>query len=72
MCDMIKPTFIPSPDIRQLRDLLRVRMKLTYQVTSMNNRALSCFTVSNLKLDDVFSDVFSQSSRSIIQQIFDY
>ena len=23
MCDMIKPSFIPPPDIRQLRDLMR-------------------------------------------------
>lgn len=72
MCDMIKPSFIPPPDIRQLRDLLRFRMKLTNQITSMKNRALNCLTVSNLKLDDVFSDVFGKSSRSIIQQILDH
>lgn len=71
MCDMIKPSFIPPPDIRQLRDLLRFRTKLTNQITSMKNRALNCLTVSNLKLDDVFSDVFGKSSRSIIQQILD-
>lgn len=72
MCDMIKPSFIPPPDIRQLRDLLRFRMKLVNQITSMKNRALNCLTVSNLKLDDVFSDVFGKSSRSIIQQILDH
>lgn len=72
MCDMIKPSFIPPPDIRQLRDLLRFRMKLTYQITSMKNRALNCLTVSNLKLDDVFSDVFGKSSRSIIKQIIEH
>ena len=72
MCDMIKPSFIPPPDIRQLRDLLRFRMKLTYQITGMKNRALNCLTVSNLKLDDVFSDVFGKSSRSIIQHILDH
>lgn len=72
MCDMIKPSFIPPPDIRHLRDLLRFRMKLTYQITGMKNRALNCLTVSNLKLDDVFTDVFGKSSRSIIQQILDH
>ena len=40
MCDMVKPSFIPPPDIRHLRDLLRFRLKLTYQITSMKNRAL--------------------------------
>ena len=72
MCDMVKPSFIPPPEIRQLRDLLRFRMKLTYQITGMKNRALNCLTVSNLKLDDVFSDVFGKSSRSIIQHILDH
>ena len=72
MCDMIKPSFIPPPDIRHLRDLLRFRTKMTNQITGMKNRALNCLTVSNLKLDDVFSDVFGKSSRSIIQQILDH
>ena len=72
MCDMIKPSFIPPPDIRHLRDLLRFRIKLTYQITGMKNRALNCLTVSNLKLDDVFSDVFGKSSRSIIGQILEH
>lgn len=72
MCDMVKPSFIPPPDIRQLRDLLRFRMKLTNQITGIKNRALNCLTVSNLKLDDVFSDVFGKSSRSIITQILEH
>lgn len=66
MCDMIKPSFIPGPEIRQLRDLLRYRKKLTNFTTGEKNRALNCLTVSNLKLDDVFSDVFGKSSSSII------
>ena len=69
MCDMIKPSYIPSPDIRQLRDLMRYDTKLTNMITGEKNRAQNCLTVSNLKLDDVFSDVFGKSSRSIIQHI---
>lgn len=72
MCDMVKPSFIPPPDIRQLRDLMRYRMKLTNILTGEKNRALSCLTVSNLKLDDVFSDVFGKSSRSIISYILEH
>jgi len=72
MCDMIKPSFIPPPDIRQLRDLMRYRMKLTNILTGEKNRALNCLTVSNLKLDDVFSDVFGKSSRSIIAYILEH
>ena len=58
MCGMVKPSFIPPPDIRQLRDLMRCRVKLTNMLTGEKNRAQNCLTVSNLKLDDVFSDVF--------------
>ncbi len=72
MCDMVKPSFIPPADIRQLRDLLRYRIKLTNILTGEKNRALNCLTVSNLKLDDVFTDVFGTSSRSIINYILEH
>lgn len=72
MCDMIKPSFIPSPEIRQFRDLMRYRFKLTNMLTGEKNRAQNCLTVSNLKLDDVFSDVFGKSSRSITNYILDH
>ena len=72
MCDMIKPSFIPSPEIRQLRDLIRYRIKLTNMLTGEKNRAQNCLTVSNLKLADVFSDVFGKSSRSITNHMLDH
>ena len=72
MCDMIKPSFIPSPEIRQLRDLIRYRTKLTNMLTGEKNRAQNCLTVSNLKLDDVFSDVFGKSARSITNFILEH
>lgn len=67
MCEMINPSFIPPTDIRQLRDLVRYRFKLSCMITGEKNRAQNCLTVSNLKLDDVFSDVFGKSSRSITE-----
>ena len=67
MCEMIKPSFIPPADIRHLRDLVRYRFKLTCMITGEKKRAQNCLTVSNLKLDDVFSDVFGKSSRSITE-----
>ena len=33
MCGMVKPSFIPPADIRQLRDLVRYRFKLTCMIT---------------------------------------
>ena len=36
------------------------------------NRAQNCLTVSNFKLDDVFSDVFGKSARSITEYILSH
>ena len=72
MCGMVKPSFIPTADIRELRDLVRYRYKLTCMITGEKNRAQNCLTVSNLKLDEVFSDVFGKSSRSITEQILQH
>ena len=67
ICEMIKPSFIPPADIRHLRDLVRYRFKLTCMIIGEKNRAQNCLTVSNLRLDDVFSDVLGKSSRSITE-----
>ena len=72
MCDMVKPSFIPPADIRHLRDLVRYRFKLICMITGEKNRAQNCLTVSNLKLDDVFSDVFGKSSRSITEHLLSH
>lgn len=51
---------------------MRYRMKLTNMKPGEKNRALNCLTVSNLKLDDVFSDVFGKSSISIIHYLLEH
>lgn len=37
---------------------MRYRSKLINKITSEKNREQSCLTVFNMKLDDVFNDVF--------------
>lgn len=67
--DLVSGSFIPPADIRQLRDLVRYHTKLTNFTTGEKNRAQNCLTVSNLKLDSVFSDVFGKASSNIIGHI---
>ena len=67
--DLVSGSFIPPADIRQLRDLVRYHTKLTSFTTGEKNRAQNCLTVSNLKLDSVFSDVFGKASSNIIGHI---
>ena len=69
--DLVSGSFIPPSDIRQLRDLVRYRWKLTNFVVGEKNRAQNCLTVSNIKLDDVFSDVFGKASSNIISRMLD-
>lgn len=71
-CDMIKPSFIPPVPIRHLRDLVRYRFKLTNMLSGEKNRAQNCLTISNLKLDDVFSDVFGKTSMAITNYILEH
>jgi transposase len=66
--DLISGSFIPPADIRQLRDLVRYHTKLTAYMTGEKNRAQNCLTVSNIKLDDVFSDVFGKAASAITER----
>lgn len=67
--DLVSGSFISPFEIRQLRDLMRYRVKLTNFSTGEKNRAQNCLTVSNIKLDDVFTDVFGKSASAITDQL---
>lgn len=67
--DLVSGSFIPPAEIRQLRDLMRYRTKLTNFTVGEKNRAQNCLTVSNIKLDDVFTDVFGKSASAITKQL---
>jgi len=69
--DLINGSFIPPADIRQLRDLVRYRFKLTNYTTGEKNRAQNCLTVSNIKLDDVFTDVFGKAASAITDRLLE-
>ena len=69
--DLVSGSFVPPADIRQLRDLVRYRWKLTNFKVGEKNRAQNCLTVSNIKLDDVFSDVFGKASTNIISRLLE-
>jgi hypothetical protein len=69
--DLPNGSFIPPADIRQLRDLVRYHTKLTAFTTGEKNRAQNCLTVSNIKLDDVFSDVFGKAASAITARLLE-
>jgi transposase len=67
--DLVAGSFMPPLAIRQLRDLMRYRFKLTNFRSSEKNRLQNCLTVSNIQLGNVVSDTFGKSSMNIIDKI---
>jgi transposase len=70
--DLVRGSFIPPTDIRQLRDLCRYWCKLTAYMTGEKNCAQNCLTISNFKLDDVFSNVFGKSASAITAHLLEH
>jgi len=69
--DLVAGSFMPPLAIRQLRDLMRYRFKLTNFMSSEKNRLQNCLTISNIQLGNVVSDTFGKSSMNIIDKILD-
>ena len=62
---LVKSSFIPELGIRILRELTRYRYKLTSMKSSEKNRFQNAFTVCNVALDSVVSDMFGVSATAI-------
>jgi len=76
LCDLHKHglvpnSFIPPLAIRQIRDLMRYRVKLTNFASSEKNRIQNSLTISNIMLSSVVSDTFGKSSLKIINRILE-
>src|SRR5690625_291432 len=69
--DLVAGSFMPPLAIRQLRDLMRYRFKLTNFTSSEKNRFQNSLTVSNIQLGNVVSDTFGKSSMNIISKLLD-
>ena len=69
--DLVAGSFMPPADIRQLRDLMRYRFKLTCFKSSEKNRLQNCLTVSNIQLGNVVSDTFGKSAQAILDKLLE-
>lgn len=66
---LVKSSFIPAKDIRILRELTRYRYKLISMKSSEKNRFQNAFTVCNVALDSVVSDMFGKSAAAITEYL---
>lgn len=62
---LVPGSFIPNKSIRLLREYTRYRFKLVSCKSSEKNRFQNAFTVCNVALDAVVSDMFGKSASSI-------
>ena len=62
---LVPGSFIPCKDIRILREFTRYRFKLMSCNRSEKNRFQNAFTVCNVALDSVVSDMFGKSASAI-------
>jgi len=63
---MIRPSFIPPPPIRQLRDLTRYRVDLVSARTAEKNRAEKLLEDAQIKLSVVATNIFGVSGRDMM------
>lgn len=66
---LIESSFVPSEDIRDLRDLTRYRRKLLGHATSEKNRIHKILQDANVKLSTYVSDLFGVSGRALLESI---
>ncbi len=63
---MIRPSFVPPPPIRRLRDLTRYRAALVSDRTGEKNRVEKLLEDAQIKLSVVASDIFGVSGREMM------
>jgi len=63
---LLKPSFIPPPEIRELRELTRYRENLVREQGAVANRIQKLIESGNIKLGQVASDALGASGRSIL------
>jgi len=68
---LLKGSFIPPCDIRNLRDLVRYKKKVIAQASSEKNRIIKILEDANIKLSSVLSNVDGAVGTKIINSLID-
>lgn len=66
---LVKGSFVPERDMRELRDLTRYRKKLVQAISSEKNRIQKVLEDANVKVSSVVSDTFGVSGSEIIEAL---
>jgi transposase len=64
--NLIKPRYVPEKSIRELRNLIRLRIKYVQTRTQCKNRVQKIFNCDNIRLRTVLSDIFGKAGTELI------
>ena len=70
-CGLLRGSFVPPRNLRDLRDLTRHRAQLAGERTRIVNRIHKLLEDTNIKLGAVASDLLGVSGRAMLQAILD-
>src|SRR5215207_2601292 len=68
---LLRASFIPPLEIRELRELTRYRQTLVKEHTAVANRIQKLIESANIKLGQVATDVFGVSGRQMLHALAD-
>lgn len=71
MAGLLKPSFIPPRDQRELRDLTRYRRKVIQMASANKNRIIRTLEDGNVKLSSVLSDTSGKTATTLIEMLCD-
>jgi len=66
---LLQASFVPDLEVRQLRDLCRMRTTLVRECVQVGNRLRKVLEDANIKLDSVASDALGVSGRDMIMAL---
>ena len=66
---LVRGSFIPPKEVRELRDLTRYKRKLIQTITSEKQRVEKILEDANIKLSSIASDTFGASGKKIIEEL---
>ena len=66
---VVRGSYIPAPDLKEVRDLSRYRMKTVQARTSEIQRLQKTLESAGIKLDSVVSDITGDSSTAMIEAL---
>ena len=70
-CGLLKPSFIPSKELRNLRMKTRYRVAILKQYQAEKNRVTKVLESAGIKLGSVASDIFGVSGQLILKDLLE-